>query len=215
MSSRVKMLRQRVEDYNKRYNAGLNKENTGYDEAYAAYQAQVNAYNDAINGFNTTINNLGEGTLFRDADGSYKTIGPGGAPQPVTFLTQDQINHGDLGYSLVNGVVKFGNTPVPVNATHPALTIGTPAAPPAPSEENIKVPPLGLTVKQNRELVEPSASPVELERGANVGFLRKSELADNPVAPTEKSSAFFNLKGDDPNGLKDSGILARTIAGQL
>lgn len=213
MSSRVKMLRQRVEDYNKRYNAGLNKENAGYNEEYAAYQAQVNAYNDAI----TAINNLRDRELFVAADGGYykKTSGPEGVGSVrIPFLTQAQIDRGDLGYSLVNGVVKYGNTRVPVHV-YPALAAGVPAAPPAPSEENIKVPPLGLTLKQEHELVAPSASPVELERGANVGFLRKSELADNPAAPTEKNSAFFNLKGDDPNGLKDSGILARTIAGQL
>ncbi len=208
MSSRVKMLRQRVEDYNKRYNAGLNKENTGYNEEYAAYQAQVNAYNDAI----TAINNLRDREIFVAADGGYYKKFSSGSLR-IPFLTQAQIDHGDFGYSLVNGVVKYGNTPQPVHV-YPALAAGTPAAPPAPSEENIKVPPLGLTLKQEHELVAPSANPVELERGANVGFLRKSELADNPAAPTEKNSAFFNLKGDDPNGLKDSGILARTIAGQ-
>ena len=75
--------------------------------------------------------------------------------------------------------------------------------PPPPREPN-------LTVGNIREMKNPGRDMAGLQMAANMGIIGKSQLADNERS---KVSAFADP--DDPNNLKDAGILARTIGGQL
>lgn len=81
----------------------------------------------------------------------------------------------------------------------------------APTQETPKAPT--FTVNQLEELANPSNSAAEINRAQAFGYTGKSALVAERD-PT-KNSAFANLGGDDPNQLKDRGVLARAIAGEL
>ena len=67
-----------------------------------------------------------------------------------------------------------------------------------------------LTQSDIRELRNPSQDAAGVQAGINKGLIVKSELADNERS---KVSAFADP--EDPNNLKDAGILARVLGGQL
>lgn len=98
---------------------------------------------------------------------------------------------------------------IPVKAFHPGTAPVAPAEPAAPAE----VKPPNFTVNDVKELVEPGQNQAQLAMSAARGYIGKSELAaENDPS---KNSAFANLAGDDPAGLKEKGVLSRVIAGQL
>jgi hypothetical protein len=80
-------------------------------------------------------------------------------------------------------------------------------AEPAPAEE---FRPPNLTQGDIRELKNPSQDMAGLQMMMNKGLIGKSELADN-----EKSKVSAFADPEDPNNLKDAGILARVMGGQL
>ena len=81
----------------------------------------------------------------------------------------------------------------------------------APTQETPKPPT--FTVNQLEEMANPSNSAAEINRAQAFGYTGKSALVAERD-PT-KNSAFANLGGDDPNQLKDRGVLARAIAGEI
>ena len=81
----------------------------------------------------------------------------------------------------------------------------------APTQETPKAPT--FTVNQLEEMANPSNSAAEINRAQAFGYTGKSALVAERD-PT-KNSAFANLGGDDPNQLKDRGVLARAIAGEI
>lgn len=103
------------------------------------------------------------------------------------------------------GAVRYFNTaPGWVQKAYAAPSV--PNAPVAP--EPPKAP--SLTQSDIRELENPGQDAAGIQMAANRGMIAKSELADNEKS---KNSAFADP--EDPNNLKDAGILARVIGGQL
>lgn len=80
-----------------------------------------------------------------------------------------------------------------------------------PTQEVPKAPT--FTVNQLEEMANPSNSAAEINRAQAFGYSGKSALVAERD-PT-KNSAFANLGGDDPNNLKEKGVLARAIAGEI
>ena len=87
------------------------------------------------------------------------------------------------------------------------------AAPNQPAEpadpQNVR--PLNLTERNIRELRSPSQDMAGMQMSANVGLIGKSELVGNETAGP--GSAFADP--DDPHNLKEKGILAQVLGGQL
>lgn len=80
-----------------------------------------------------------------------------------------------------------------------------------PTQEVPKAPT--FTVNDLEEMAHPSNSAAEINRAQAFGYSGKSALVAERD-PT-KNSAFANLGGDDQNQLKDRGVLARAIAGEI
>jgi len=104
------------------------------------------------------------------------------------------------------GAIKYlatDNSGMVITASAPPVA---PAAP-APAAD---IPPPNLTQSNIRELQNPAQDMAGLQMAMNKGVVGKSELADNTQS---KNSGFANP--EDPNNLKDLGILARVVGGQL
>lgn len=80
-----------------------------------------------------------------------------------------------------------------------------------PVQEVPKAPT--FTVNELEEMAHPSNSAAEINRAQAFGYTGKSALVAERD-PT-KNSAFANLGGDDPNNLKEKGVLARAVAGEI
>lgn len=93
----------------------------------------------------------------------------------------------------------------------PTLRLMEYSGPDAPTQDVPKEPT--FTVNQLEEMANPSNSAAEINRAQAFGYSGKSALVAERD-PT-KNSAFANLGGDDPNNLKEKGVLARAIAGEI
>lgn len=81
----------------------------------------------------------------------------------------------------------------------------------APEQMKLQAP--SLTLGDMEELQNPTDDQAGIAKANALGYSGNSKLVADE--PTSRNSAFFNIAGDDPNGLKDKGILARTLAGEL
>lgn len=245
----VRLLRQSINDYTKKFDAA----NAAYLAGYGDYQAQYDAYSAATNDYNARVaafNAVGAqaGDIFQNEQGTLSKYGDDGKPIPYT-LESSGLNYAGLGgiggndagnseggntqygepykndsgvwvmdtlqtsptYDALGNVVgsttaKTGSITIPVTAYHPGVAPTAPVEPIAP--ELIKKP--NLTVSDIRELQNPGLDQAGLQMSMNRGIIGKSELAGMEQS---KNSAFVDP--EDPNNLKDVGILARTLGGQL
>jgi len=225
--ARVKLLRQSLEDYNKKIMAG----DAEYQSAYGVYSGKTDAYNAQINAFNQELKGLDAGEIIQDADGGLQQLdlkrglirykGPttdafsqGPRPGPVyqdkgggwfydrpVFI--NDATYDDAGNQISPAQYGTRKTSIPVEATHP----GT--APAAPTQGAVPRIP-NLTQGDIRELQNPSVDQAAMQMLANKGIIGKSELAGMDQS---KISPFADP--EDPNNLKEAGILARTLGGQL
>ncbi len=234
--ARVRLLRQQLEDYNKQAVAS-GKE---YDQRYADYQTQFNAYGEATNQYNAGVeafNAAGAraGDIFQNEQGTLSQYDNNGNPLPfmdnqapmgdesggsTTFSKPYKNDQGlwvyDTTYTASNGRTEDGQVvpgqtytqtnPIAVKAYHPGVAPTAPAEPAPPTD----VRPPNFTQSDLAELRNPSQDAAGLQMMMNKGLIGKSELADNERS---KGSAFADP--NDPNNLKDSGILARVLGGQL
>lgn len=95
----------------------------------------------------------------------------------------------------------------PIYADSPT-TLANPVAPAQPEAP----PGPSLTNNDYKALANPGTDPAGVVRDNNMGYTGNSEIAalnDTPM----RNSAFSDP--EDPQGLKESGILARTLGGQL
>lgn len=70
---------------------------------------------------------------------------------------------------------------------------------------------LNLTEKEKGLLQKPTYGPAEMNMATSRGVAATSSLAGD--TPTTANSAFANP--EDPNNLKEKGVLARVLGGQL
>lgn len=236
--ARAKLLRQYIEDYQRKV-AGVNEQveaaNAQYQSAYQGYADRANAYNAWVDqvkaGGDRDYFKMEDGTwrYMTGRDGQLQAIAPGGRTAPPTYNaiydSADQLKASRAtGYNLVrnpDGTVtpyqtisgRGGLTYNPMNNTYGATgRLGefneqAPAAPVAP--EPVRAP--NLTRSNMKEMANPGLSQGQLALTRAQGFEGKSELrGDEMAAPT---SAFANQ--DDPNNLKEKGILARVMGGEL
>lgn len=79
-------------------------------------------------------------------------------------------------------------------------------------DESIKPPT--FTLGQIDEMNNPTDTPAQVEKAKGLGYSGNSKLVAEQAGDSA-NSAFTNLMGDDPRGLKDKGVLTRAIAGEL
>jgi len=236
----ARLLRQYLTDYEKtveQANAATEAANAAYSTAYDAYSGQSDAYNAQIQAYNAEMAGLDPRDVFQDETGKLKTLTTNGEIKDYVPTTSNVLGMPVAAkpYKGEDGSWYYiGRTPVPatygpegnevtpegyttgpiqiaVEAVHPGVSAlpTEPAAPTAPDKP--KDP--NLTVNDWEELANPGRTPAQLAMAANKGLVAKSELADNTAPST--NSAFSNLSGDNPNNIKEKGVLARTLAGQL
>lgn len=95
----------------------------------------------------------------------------------------------------------------PIYADSPT-TLATPVAP----VQGVAPPPPSFTNNDIRAMANPGTDPAGVVRDNNKGYSGNSEIAAMNDTPM-RNSAFADP--EDPQGLKERGILARTLGGQL
>lgn len=81
----------------------------------------------------------------------------------------------------------------------------------APEQHAPKAPT--FTQNQIREMENPTDDAAGIVKANALGYTGNPQLKGDQ--PASRNSAFANLGGDDPNNLKDKGVLARAIAGEI
>lgn len=192
--ARVKLLRQSLEDYNKKVqavNAQVETANAAYQQAYGQYSAGVDQYNAAIAAVPYVVS--------APSDKDYVLLSTGEVISPLDPIFWKQMG----GKPAVGAFVRDGKFTTD-SGVGPVPTAPTaPTAPDAPRA-------LNLTQSDIRELRSPSLDQAGMQMAANKGIIGKNELAGMDQS---KISAFTDP--EDPKNLKEAGILARTLGGQL
>lgn len=216
----------------------------GYKTQYDTYTQQAQAYNQQIDQFNAAGAAMTPGDIWQDETGKLMQYdkkgnpvaygGPGGSftdefGTTITAGTPYRAANGAWYYDVMQttagtdasydeygqpipakpGTTKVDTRYIPVKAFHPGAAPTAPAEPAPPGE--VREP--NLTQNDVKEMQNPGQNQAELAMSAARGYIGKSQLAaENDPS---KNSAFANLAGDDPNNLKEKGVLARVVAGQL
>lgn len=81
----------------------------------------------------------------------------------------------------------------------------------APEQHAPKAP--SFTQNQMREMQNPTDDAAGVAKAQALGYSGNPQLKG--LEPASRNSAFANLGDDNPNNLKDKGVLARAIAGEI
>lgn len=155
----------------------------------AQYRADYDAYGKQVEDFNKRLQGV---PYVTSVGGRHNVVLSNG--QAVNGA-----NLGGLGSYYING--QFVKDPTAALGGAPADPVQG-AAPRSPN----------LTNADYAALSEPATDQAGVAKANALGYTGKSELAGDQGGPM-RNSAF--AKQDDPQGLKDRGILARVIGGQL
>lgn len=177
----VRLLRQSLEDYNKR----VAKIDAQYRANYDKYTTDVNAYNADV-------------SLHPNDPARSQQVGK---QQYITGYGPDTTEW-------VGGEIDGGMQTVrhPIYADSPT-TLPTPQAP----AQAVAPPSPNYTNNDIAAMANPGTDPAGVVRANNLGYTGNSEVSAANSGPMRNSA--FNQ--DDPNNLKDRGILARVMGGQL
>ena len=214
----VRLLRQQVQDYQRE----LMAVNRDYRADYNQYKEAVDSYNTAVAARNTQIANAQKnGTNLAEpinGGSSYKVLSGVNAGREVPLVTSLNKNVGDYVFKH-NGsggltLYKLQNVSWSQKGYVGVATVGKatalPASPVAPEEPDAPPGP-SFTEKEKKLLTNPTAGPAEMNMGNAKGVSLQSSLAGE--VPTASTSPFANP--EDPNNLKEKGVLARVLGGQL
>lgn len=186
----VRLLRQSLEDYNER----IAKIDAQYRADYGKYTSDVEAYNADVLAHPYTEQTLQHGPGYimgKTPVTQVQSVDDAG--QPVTDMYGNPMMVTVGGVDIVAD--KPTDKPVPVA---PAESV----APRAPS----------ITNSDYRALAAPGTDQAGVARANALGYTGKSELVGDQSGAM-RNSAFADPA--DPQGLKERGILARVMGGQL
>lgn len=155
--------------------------------------------------FGTTGTTITTGTPYRATNGAWYYD----VMQTTAGTPESYDEYGQPIATTPGTTTKVDTKYIPVKAFHPGVAPSAPADPALPNQ--VRAP--SFTVGDIREMTTPGQDQAGLAMSAARGYIAKSQLAaENDPG---KNSAFANLAGDDPNNLKQAGVLSRVIAGQL
>ena len=189
----VRLLRQSVDDYNAR----VARIDAQYQSQYAQYTKDVEAYNaDVIaHPYNEAKSQMSGGPRYfmgYQPDHEVQATDPD-TGAPVTDAAGDPV------MTVRRGEKIYADSPT---------TLANPVAP----TQGVAPPPPSFTNNDIRAMANPGTDPAGVVRDNNKGYSGNSEIAAMNDAPM-RNSAFADPT--DPQGLKERGILARTLGGQL
>lgn len=168
------------------YNARIAKLDANYRAQYEQYTKDVAAYNADV------AAHPNDPERSAQVGKQQYIMGYG----PDTQVFQGDENGG--------GMVTMRN---PIYADSPT-TLPTPVAP----EQAVAPPAPNLTNNDQRALANPGTDPAGVVRANNIGYTGNSDVAAMNSGAM-RNSAFADPA--DPQGLKERGILARVMGGQL
>lgn len=189
----VRLTRQSLEDYNAR----VTRIDRQYRSDYDRYIANVGAYNADVRAH-----------PYDEA----QTRSVGGEPQYLMSTGPDtQVQSTD---ELGRPVVDVMGTPVMETKPGEKVYASRPTSLPTPVAPAQAVAPRApnLTNNDYRAMRDPGTDQAGVAKANALGYTGKSELAGD-AGGAMRNSAFADPA--DPNGLKDRGILARVMGGQL
>lgn len=211
----VRLIRQRLADYQKNINDPIEAYNKTVAGLNAKYNAEVDAYNKP---YNDAL--AGGQAVQRNPDGKYALVqGVNGTltPSTKTFVSANTPWTGTNGDQVVVNTktgtanwYSYDNGKYVKGAAVPVIGGGVVPTAPVLPETPGPAKPLNLSLPDTRELAAPTDNPAAMEAMKAYGLLGNSKLA---VDEDTSRSAFKDQ--EDPNNLKDRGILARTLGGQL
>lgn len=218
----VRLLRQLVSDYNNR----IDKANTDYEKRWGIYEQAVNAYNAKIEDAKSGTPYVGQTSkgwgIFGGVDSrgniAYKSSAKvynsaSELPKTDKIGVRMLVREGDRyqEYKPQVTLPRYNSAGgfKPSGQYYSALPTASdvPSEPAGPDE----IAPINLTEKDKGLLQNPTLGPSEMNMAAARGVVGKSNLSgDELSAPI---SAFADP--EDPNNLKERGVLARVLGGQL
>jgi len=229
----VRLLRQSVETYQN----ALAKTGGEYQAAYDQYVKDVEAHNTAAAPYNQAVTQLQAGgvmlavgpdglarTYTSDGKGGVTAVGveAGGVAAPALSSLPATADYGkDYLLRNADGTATFYSLGVPQQKGEAPVWLKNntfkvlPDAPgPGPAEVAAPVMPKepNITASNLREMQNPGLNQAQAQLRTAQGMGAKSELAGD-AAPAMKNSVFADPQ--DPQGLKERGVLARVLGGQL
>lgn len=212
----VRLLRQSVEDYQKKLKAG----NENYEADFAAYQAQVEAHNAGVAAITAASANP-LGSAYQLPSGKFGLLSSSGVKyegNPYASLNAFADSKKDYGYvHKPNGTTTLyrrnstgWGTTYTIVGDYPTL-LQPPAVGAEPTQAEMPKD-LNLTASNVKAVMNPGLNQAQAQLQAAKGIVAKSDLAGDQ-GEALKNSAF--AKQDDPQGLKERGVLARVMGGQL
>lgn len=186
----VRLLRQSIADYQK----DVAKANDTYATDYANYSneferqsKEVDAYNAALAAFNATPTSK---HYYSNRD---------------WYMARATANYeADSRYSAKQIAAIRAEYPLP--PTPPSVLTN-----PAPEPERVDPKEPNITASNIREVMNPGLNQAQGQLLQAKGIVAKSDLAGDQ--PAMKNSVFSDQQ--DPQGLKERGVLARVLGGQL
>jgi hypothetical protein len=241
--SRAKLLRQYLQDYNRK----LNKADDIYREQYGAYKAQAEEYNafvesvkagqqqgigeyapgayTVLKGYTDSSGQPGFTAAYADKKGNPQMAGPvvDKLPDAPGGLNGVYLKNPDGTATfhtwgggtdfLGNPLVDENGNPVASGWQRSSITarVMDPSYIQAPTQKAPRAPT--FTQNQLQEMQNPTDDPAAIVKANALGYTGNPRLkADEPAS---RNSAFTNLIGNDPNSLREKGVLARTLAGDI
>lgn len=204
----VRLLRQSIEQYGKQ----VQRVNADYAGKYDDYVDQVNAWNTVANETPRVYGFRRDGNFVKGDDIEHAFKVPG--------LSVDPNNLPESGDYLVGTreVVAPPNTRSAGTTTTYGIFAKTPTnagpQPEAPTEPNLRAP--NITEAEYAKLKSPPSDQAGVAMANAKGYTGVSDLAAENV-PAARMSPFTSAFTDpaDPGNIRQRGVLARTLAGQL
>lgn len=189
----VRLLRQSLEDYNNR----VAKIDSQYQSQYGQYTKDVEAYNADV------LSHPNDPAYSQQVGKQQYIVGK----QPDQMVQAIDPETGGLRTDIYGNPIMVNQVGANIYADSPT-TLATPVAP----VQGVAPPPPSFTNNDIRAMANPGTDPAGVVRDNNKGYSGNSEIAAMNDTPM-RNSAFADPA--DPQGLKERGILARTLGGQL
>lgn len=237
--SRAKLLRQYLQDYNRK----VGKADDIYREQYNAYKMKAEEYNafvtsvkagqqqavgeyapgayTLLKGYTDDQGQVGLTAAYADKKGNPQMAGalvdklPDGNSAGLNGVYLKGANGTATFHTWNSGADMLGNTlegvtPGWQNTGYSARVMDNSGITP-PTQDAPRAP--SFTQGQIKEMENPTDDAVGMAKANALGYTGNARLKGDE--PASRNSAFANLSGGDPNNLKDKGVLARALAGEI
>ena len=240
--SRAKLLRQYLTDHNRRlekandiykeqygaYKVKADEYNNFVNSVKAGYQQGIGEYADGaytlLKGYTDSNGQPGFTAAYADKKGNPQMAGPlvdtlpntGAGLNGVYLKNPDgtaTFHTWQSGTDMLGGTVDENGNQLPSGWQKTAYSarVMDGSSIKAPEQQKVRAPT--FTQNQINEMQNPTDDAAGVVKAQALGYTGNSRLKGDE--PASRNSAFANLSGDDPNNLREKGVLARTLAGEI